>query len=86
MHKLIETISDVQWYTNAQFGKGHGNPTLTSWKCFGNESSLANCLYSTTSYCYHINDVGVSCQGQEIKGYLNTLSLALIYLEFLMLI
>ena len=67
-------FADVQWYTNARFGKGHGTPNLTNWRCFGNETSLAQCLHQNASYsCYHSRDVGVSCQGEEVKGFLNTL-------------
>ena len=63
---------DVHWYTNARFGIGHGTPTLTKWKCFGNESSLAHCLHGIASDCYHSQDVGISCYGEEVKGYLNS--------------
>ena len=70
-HVLIglNCFLDVQWYTNARFGEGHGIPNLTNWYCFGNESSLTDCLYENASYiCDHSQDVGVSCQGEEVKG------------------
>ena len=72
-NELIDSMYflEIQWYTNARFGKGHGTPNLTRWLCMGNESSLADCPHGSTSYCYHTQDVGVSCQGQEVKGYLN---------------
>ena len=77
---------DAQWYTNARFGKGHGTPTLTTWRCFGNESFLADCLYQSDGFCYQSEVVGVSCQGEEVKGLLNTfLANTKIYEFFIMI-
>ena len=66
---LIEPLV-IQWYTNATFGEGHGTPTLTNWRCYGNESFLVDCLHESGGMCYHSEDVGVSCQGVEVKGLL----------------
>ena len=69
----FELFLDALWYTNVRFGKGHGIPTLTDWRCFGNESSLTDCFHGSESYCFRSRDVGVSCQGEEVKGLLYTL-------------
>ena len=60
--------SEIQWYTNAKFGEGHGTPNMSYWNCIGNESSLADCLHQNSSKCNHSQDVGISCKGLEVKG------------------
>ena len=53
----------VRYYTS--FGYGHGIP-LYNWKCIGNESSLNDCLKSTSSCYYRIS--GVRCKGSIVPG------------------
>ena len=71
-HVLIHLncFVDAQSYTYAKFGKGHGTPSVIRWNCFGNETSLADCLYENTSYiCYPSQHVGVRCRGEKVKGF-----------------
>ena len=54
------------------FGTGHGIPTLTDWRCIGNEKKLLDCTYdnstcfSSVASSYH--RAGVRCIGDLVIG------------------
>ena len=54
------------------FGTGHGIPTLTNWRCIGNETSLLDCLYINGSSCFSYPGVhyraSIRCMGEIIIG------------------
>ena len=62
--------SEIQWYTNAKFGEGHGTPRKIKGNCNSCGPSLLDCLYEGGGICNHSKDVGVSCQKEEITGLL----------------
>ncbi|XP_019860896.1 PREDICTED: deleted in malignant brain tumors 1 protein-like, partial [Amphimedon queenslandica] len=72
----------VHYYNS--FGYGHGIPTLNNWRCIGNESSLNDCLKSTSSCYYSYYSVrmysisGVSCKGNIVPGNCSTGSMRLV--------
>ncbi|KAG2446280.1 hypothetical protein HXX76_000869 [Chlamydomonas incerta] len=53
----------AQALLNATFGPGTGPVWLTQLRCWGYESSLANCMapFSSDSGCTHARDAGVRC-------------------------
>ena len=67
--------ADALPFTNAYFGE-HSSPgvNLTSFRCYGSESRLTSCSYSTTS-CGVSQVTGVRCQGKTVAGKKNGLQL-----------
>ena len=61
--------ADALAFTNAYFGE-HSSPgtNLTNLRCYGNESRLIDCTYSTTSSCGASYVTGVRCQGKTVAG------------------
>ncbi|XP_011408917.1 PREDICTED: scavenger receptor cysteine-rich domain superfamily protein-like, partial [Amphimedon queenslandica] len=78
---LPATDAQSVYYYNS-FGYGHGIPTLYNWRCIGNESSLNDCLKSTSSCYYSYRSVyrisGVSCKGSIVPGNCSTGSMRLV--------
>uniref|UniRef100_A0A1X7VTW1 Deleted in malignant brain tumors 1 protein-like n=1 Tax=Amphimedon queenslandica TaxID=400682 RepID=A0A1X7VTW1_AMPQE len=78
---LPATDAQPVYYSNS-FGYGHGIPTLYNWRCFGNESSLNDCLKSTSSCYYSYRSVyrisGVRCKGSIVPGNCSTGSMRLV--------
>ena len=71
-------IMIIMWYIGAQylsfnyFGTGHGIPTLTDWKCIGNETNLLDCLHTSGSSCFSYPSgylrPSIRCMGEIIIG------------------
>ena len=66
---LTSSCADVFAFTSAYFGE-HFSPGihLTSLHCYGNESRLINCRYSTTTTCRMSRVAGVRCEGKTAAG------------------
>ena len=63
---------------SAGFGRGSGSVWLSSVTCTGNETILASCGHpgvGITSSCYHNEDSGVRCNGDEGMNYHNIIIL-----------
>ena len=54
---------DAASYSNAYFGQSGGPVHITNVDCSGNETSLLNCIHSSTVTCSHSDDAGVLCRG-----------------------
>lgn len=52
--------------TDAYFGIGI-NPNFNDFRCYGNESNLLECTYSS-ELCSNFETVGVTCLGEVIPG------------------
>ena len=54
------------------FGTGHGIPTLTDWRCIGNETKLLDCLHTSGSTCFSYPGVyhraSIRCIGETVTG------------------
>ena len=62
---------DAQTLSSNYFGIGHGIPTLTDWRCIGNETNLLDCLYSSSPSCFSINQyvrASIRCMGEVVTG------------------
>ena len=60
---------DVLPFSHAYFGE-HSSPgtNLTNLRCYGNESRLIDCTYSTTTSCSASYVAGVRCLGKTVAG------------------
>ena len=55
--------------TNANFGPKSLAPLYSNFRCYGNESSLMNCSYSSTVCAYYgRTDAAVRCLGDIVSG------------------
>ena len=65
----VFSFADALAFTNAYFGE-HSSPgtTLTNLYCYGSESRLIGCSYSTTTSCSASYVAGVRCQGKTVAG------------------
>ena len=55
--------------TNTNFGPKSLVPLYSDFRCYGNESSLANCSYSSTLCSYYgRTDAAVRCVGDIVSG------------------
>lgn len=43
------------------FGSGSGPINMDNVQCFGNETHLFNCSFTTDHNCYHSEDIGLAC-------------------------
>ena len=57
-----------------EFGQGEGEIVLSQVNCVGTESSLFDCPMSS-GRCSHLNDVGVTCEGNNYCWNLVTAAL-----------
>ena len=61
----------AQYLSSNYFGTGHGIPTLTNWRCIGNEKNLLDCLYSSSS-CFSSSGTyrraSIRCTGMIVSG------------------
>ena len=61
----------AQSLSSNYFGIGHGIPTLTDWRCFGNETSLLDCIHTNGS-CFSYPGVyhraSIRCTGMIVSG------------------
>ena len=56
----------VQYFSNAYFGQGIGSIFLDNVGCYGSETSLISCSYTTpSSGDSHSEDAGVRCPGKQ---------------------
>ena len=60
----------AEYLSSNYFGTGHGIPTLTNWRCIGNETNLLDCLHTNDSSCAH-HRAGVKCIGEVVTGILD---------------
>ena len=67
MHYII-LIIDIIAYGGARYGEGSGPVYLDNVNCFGNESRLTECTYTSSTTCPHSQDAGVQCRA-ECKCY-----------------
>ena len=66
---LLLPCTDALPFYNAYFGEHSSpGPNITYLRCYGNESQLLNCRYSTTTTCRISNVAGVRCQGEIVGG------------------
>ena len=67
-------IAGLTIYTSStQFGQGIGPIFFTNIGCSGSESSLLECsrsVFGVTS-CTHSQDIGVKCEGNDLKHQLS---------------
>ena len=63
---LLSTLA-ARAFSNAYFGE-HPRPNISRVLCYGNESKLLDCSYTSTTSCSHTNTAGVRCQGETIPG------------------
>ena len=70
VYNCILTVAqlDVIAYGGARYGEGSGPVYLDNVNCFGNESRLTECTYTSSTTCPHSQDAGVQCRA-ECKSY-----------------
>lgn len=71
MHGLTPFLSvgAVVYTTSSTFGPGNGPVFLSNIQCTGSEEDLLECRNTqfVGSYCTHVRDVGVRCEGMMIE-------------------
>ena len=62
----------AEYLSYNSFGTGHGIPTLSNWRCIGNETNLLDCLYTSDSTCFSYHGVyrraSIRCMGETVTG------------------
>ena len=60
----------AQSLSSNYIGTGHGISTLANWICFGNETNLLDCLYSSSTSCSSCKyqRARIRCTGMIVSG------------------
>ena len=62
----------AEYLSSNYFGTGHGIPTLTNWRCIGNETKLLDCIHTSDSSCFSYPGVhhraSIRCIGMIVSG------------------